>query len=452
MKAGPRKLTLFDATMLVMGGIIGVGIFFKPPGVAEWVPETWAYFTMWALGALAALAGAMTFAELAGSFPRTGGWYVFLREGFGGWVAFLFAWIVLLVISTGACAGVADFFAARLGEILGIDVADLPGGSPPWIRRMLAGGAILGITLLGMTGVKSGAVFQNLCMLAKLLAIGTLVLFGLALFGEPALENEVPEQAVKSGSLGVRMVGASLPVLFTYGGWQLVTYIAPHVENPQRTLPRAIVLGVAGVGVTYLLFNAAHVRVLGMGGILAGEDAATRLAQATLGDVGGRFLTAAMAVSALGFLVATLIATPGIYVAMAREGLFFEAVGRADPRSGAPVVALAIQGAITLSYVLLHSDLVGELADAVVFVEWIFHGLVAVALLRLRATRGAELERPFRSPGYPVFPVVYAALATAVVAGNLATNEPRVTRLGLGMLAVGAVVYVPWRRLARGRG
>lgn len=444
MDAAPRKLTQFDATMLVMGGIIGVGIFFKPPDVATWVPETWAYFTMWGLGALAALAGAMTFAELAGTFPRTGGWYVYLREGFGSMVAFLFAWVVLLVVSTGACAGVADFFALRVGDLTGIDVGaqDAP---PPWSRRLIAASVVLVITGVAMRGVKTGAVFQNLCMLAKLLAIGILVLVGLAFFQDPPLDTKLDPEKLKSGSLGVRMIGATLPVLFTYGGWQLLSYIAPQVEDPQRTLPRAIVVGVAGVGVVYLLFNAAYVRVLGMGGILSG-NAASKLAVATLGDVGGQFLTAAMAISALGFLVATLIATPGIYVAMAREGLFFEAVGRSHARTGAPAVALTIQAGITLGYILLHSSLEKDLANSVVFAEWIFHGLVAAALLWVRAKQ-TGLERPFRSPLYPLFPTIYLILATAVVVGNLATNEWKVIRIGLIVLAVGALVYAPWRRV-----
>lgn len=442
-----RKLSLFDATMLVMGGIIGVGIFFKPPGVAQWVPETWAYFTMWGLGAVAALAGAMTFAELAGSFPKTGGWYVYLREGFGGLVAFLFAWIVLLLVSTGACASVADFFATQFGTLVGLDVADRPNGSPPAIRRVIAASAVLAITGLAMTGVKSGAVFQNLCMLAKLLAIGTLIVFGLALFGDAPIKEAIDATKVQDGAIGSRMIGAALPVLFTYGGWQLLSYIAPHVENPQRNLPRAIVIGVAGVGVVYLLFNAAYVRVLGMGGVLDG-NAAGRLAEAALGEKGETFLTAAIAISALGFLVATLIATPGIYVAMAREGLFFKAVGREHERTGAPILALGIQATIAVGYIAFHPSLLRELADAVVFAEWIFHALVAGALLYLRRTR-KDLERPFTSPLYPLFPALYGVLAVAVVVGNLMTNDPKITNLGLRVLAVGAVVYYPWRWLAR---
>ena len=427
--------------MLVMGGIIGVGIFFKPHGVAQLVPEAGPFFAMWGLGALAALAGAMTFAELAGSFPETGGWYVFLREGFGGLAAFLFAWIVLLVVSTGACAAVAEFGAQRIEVLCGFE------GEALWRRRGIAALLIVAITGLAMTGIKSGAVFQNLCMLAKLLVIGVFVVVGLAFFGEPALQA-TPAQ-LPEAPLGGRMVSAALPVLFTYGGWQLITYVAPHVENPERNLPRAIVLGVAGVGAVYLLLNAAFVRVLGMGALADDPDVAAVLAERTLGARGALALEAGMAVSALGFLVATLITTPGIYVAMAREGLFLQSVGRTHPRTGAPVLALAIQASICLAYLVLSGDVRNELGDAVVFAEWIFHGLVGVALLRLRRSdRG--LSRPFASPLYPLFPILYVVLATAVVAGNLVTSPGHVTLLGLGVLAVGAALYGPWRRIASG--
>ncbi len=424
--------------MLVMGGIIGVGIFFKPHGAAMLVGEPGPYFAMWALGALAALAGAMTFAELAATFPRTGGWYVFLREGFGAFPAFLFAWIVLLVISTGACAAVADFCAQQIEELLDVEDSLLR-------RRLIAGGIVAGLTGVALTGVRSAAVLQNLCMLAKLLAIALFVFLGLVLFQGAALQP-VPATP-PSEPLAARMITAALPVLFTYGGWQLVTYVAPHVRDPERNLPRAIVLGVLGVGVTYLLLNGAYVRVLGMGGVADLENVPLELAQRTLGTGGAHFLTAAMAVSALGFLVATLFATPGIYVAMAREGLFFEAVGRENPQSGAPRVALLIQGAICLAYLAFEEDVIHVLADSIVFVEWIFHALLAVALFHLRRSR-PELPRPFRSPLYPLFPALYFLIASAVVIGNLVTNEWRITRLGLIVLALGMVVYGPWRRLA----
>ncbi len=439
MSAASKQLNLFDATMLVMGGIIGVGIFFKPHGVAQIVPEPVPYFCVWALGALAALAGAMTFAELAGTFPRTGGWYVFLREGLGGFPAFLFAWIVLLVISTGACAAVADFGAERIQNLAGLDTQSV------FQRRAIAAVLILAITGVAWTGIKSSTVVQNLCMVAKLTAIGTLVVAGLLFFSDIPLQS-VPTTPPTSPLAG-RMITATLPVLFTFGGWQLVTYIAPHVRDPQRTLPRAIVLGVAGVGVIYLALNAAFVRVLGMGALADMQDVAAPLASRALGPRGAIFLELAMAVSAMGFLVATILATPGIYVAMAREGLFLEAVGRTNSATGAPRVALSIQAAICLCYLALSSNVRDDLADAVVFGEWIFHCLVGLALLRLRHVR-PELPRPFRSFLYPLFPVLYTGLAAAVVVGNLWLSPWYVTRIGVLVLVMGGVVYLPWRRIA----
>lgn len=441
MPPAPRRLTLFDATMLVMGGIIGVGIFFKPHGVAALVPEPGPYFGLWCFGALAALAGAFTFAELAATFPRTGGWYVFLREGCGGAHAFLFAWITLLVISTGACAGVSEFCAQRIEGLLGLD------GPSFTRRRWIAAGLIVAITGLAMTGIKSGAVFQNLCMLAKLAAILVLTAAGLLWFDEPALQ---PAPAVPPAEpLAGRMVSATLPVLFAFGGWQLVTYIAPHVEDPKRTLPRSIVLGVAGVAAVYLALNGAFVRVLGLGALAELPDVAAPLAERALGAIGAVFLELAMAISAIGFLVATILATPGIYVAMAREGLFLRAVGHTHPRTGAPFVALAIQAGVILTYLAVSSDVRNDVADAVVFSEWIFHGLVGWALLSVRRSR-RDLERPFASPLYPLFPVLYVLTATGVVIGNLVTSPGHITLLGLGVLAAGVVVYVPWSRAVRG--
>lgn len=436
-----KRLTTLDATLLVMGGIIGVGIFFKPGEVAEILPTQGAYFAAWGIGTLAALAGAMTFAELAAMIPREGGWFEFLREGIGRLPAFLFAWVVLLVISTGASAGVAEFCALQLAGAMAWDAG-------PMELRVVAGAVIGGVTLMGCFGIKRAALLQNLCMLAKLLSILVLVLVGLALTAPAAIDSAAASEisAQAGSSLFSGLIRASLPVLYTFGGWQLVTYIAPSVQNPERTLPRAIVGGIVGVGVIYGLVNLAYVRVLGMERLGSEPDVAAALAEATLGPAGARFLSAAMAVSALGFLVATLIATPSIYVAMARQKLFFATTGRLHPRTGAPVRALVLQALICFVYLSWRGDIKGELGDAVVFAEWIFHGLAAVALLRL-ARRG--WARPFKSPLYPLFPVLYLLIATGVVLGNLATTEAHITLLGLGVLGLGAVVYGIWARESR---
>ena len=448
--AGPqpavaRQLSLFDATMLVMGGVIGVGIFFTPGSVAALLPESGAFFAVWLLGGLVAIAGAMTFAELAATFPRAGGWFVYLREAFGRFPAFLFAWVVLLVISTGAAAIVADFCAGQVGVLVwGLD------GAPPGARTGIAAALLVGLTLVSLLGVKNGALLQNLCMLLKLAALAVLaggaLLFAGAGSGAAAAGAAPlgPAAAAPPPGLGRGLVLAMLPVLFSYGGWQLVTYIAPTVHDPQRTLPRAIVLGMAGVVAVYLAMNAAFVKVLGMPTLAAGQDIAARLAQATVGSAGGTLLVAAMAVSAFGICAAIVLASPFLYVAMAQEGLFFRRFGALSPRTGAPVLALLVQGAVALAY--LAWGQAGLLVDAVVFAEWIFHAQCGAALLVLRRTR-PELPRPFRSPGGPLFPALYTLIACGVVVGALLQAEPRQTWLGIGVLAVGAAVYRPWRAL-----
>lgn len=449
----PKKLTLFDATMLVMGGIIGVGIFFNPAAIARAVPNETAYLAMWLLGGLAALSGAMTFAELSATFPRVGGWYVWLREAFGSMTAFLFAWIVLFVVSTGACAIVARFFAAQVGALLlgpGAIATD-----PSVIA--IAGSAIVLVTGLGLMGLKSGAIFQNLCMLMKLGAALTFIVAGLVLFHGGPARDVIADVDRTSSSIPSGMLAASLSVLFSYGGWQLLSYVAPSVRDPQRNLPIAIVAGVCGVVAIYFLVNLSYLKVLGIGGLAASDgetrSMAVRMANRALGEgVGATFVTSAMAVSALGFLVATLITTPGIYVAMAREGLFFRAFGRLHPRTGAPVLALCLQCALALGYLAWSvgdERFVESLTGAVVFAEWIFHGLAGLALIVL-VRRGVD-ARPFKSPLFPLFPATYAAIAAAVVVGNLVVttrSDPGVTLTGIVVLAIGALVYAVISRLA----
>ncbi len=447
MPQSPRQLSLFDATMLVMGGIIGIGIFFNPAGIARAVPNETAYLVMWGLGTVAALSGAMTFAELSASFPRTGGWYVWLREAFGGMTAFLFAWIVLLVVSTGACALVARFMGEQLAALFGGGLAMEVGA---------AAVAVVGVTGLALSGLKSSALFQNLCMIMKLGAVFTFVIGGLALFADPPAAVEVAAADRTSSSLGGGMLAASLSVLFSFGGWQLLSYIAPAVKDPQRNLPRAIVIGVSAVAVIYFVVNLAYLRVLGLGGLAVTDTAevgsmAVRMAEAILGSShGATFVNAAIATSALGFLVATLITTPGIYVAMAREGLFVRSFGQVHPVTGAPALALITQCVLVLGYLgysLYDKSSIDTLTKAVVFAEWIFHCLAGLALIVL-VRRGAA-DRPFKSPLYPLFPLLYVAIATAVVIGNLFTttkSEPAVTLLGVLVLVLGAVTYVPWSR------
>lgn len=441
----PRKLTLLDATLLVMGGIIGVGIFFNPHTIAARVPVAWLYLALWGFGGLVAIAAGFTFAELGATFPRAGGWFAYLREAFGRPLAFVFAWVVLCVQSTGAIASIAKFCAAKLHVLAPVAV-----GPEGWIGETAAGAVLIGsVTLVALTGVKRAALVQNACMLTKLLVIAALIVGGFLYLGRgtplPAPEPAAEPATLSTGSLLL----ALLPLFYTLGGWQLVGYIAPQVEDPARNLPRAILLGVLGVVVVYLCINVSYLAVLGIDGLAADPGFAGTLSQRAFGPVGERVLAAGMCISAFGICAVNIITTPWLYVAMAREGLFFRSVGAVHEGTGVPRRALLLQALITGVYLFFT---LSDLVDSVVFVEWIFHLLAALGLLWLRARR-KDLPRPYASPLYPLAPLVYLVAACVVVGGTLSQPRPAevlgfavdLRALGLSIVALGALLYRPWR-------
>jgi len=436
-----RPLTLFDATLLVVGGIVGVGIFFTPQSVARLLPDPVPFFAVWVAGGVLAAAGALTFAELAASFPHAGGWYVYLREAFGRLPAFLFAWIVLLVVSTGASAVIADFCAQQIEALV------WPEGVSHGLHLLLGAALIAGITAVALAGVKSGAVLQDACTLLKL---GALLAFigGAFLPYEPGPRAPPP---APTGAWGARdLAAAMLPVLFAYGGWHIVTYLGHVIRDPQKNLPRAMLLGTAIAVAVYLLVNASFVRVLGMDGLAHEQAFAGVMARRALGSTGGTLLIAAMAVSSLGVCTVILLGSPWVYVAMARDGLFFRSIGAVAARTGAPANALLLQGAVALAYFFWGRA--AMLTDAVVFAEWLFHTQCGLALLLLRRRR-PELPRPFTSPLYPLAPLLYSGMAAAIVVSTVTRAEDwEKTRVGLGVLGAGFVAYALWRRATASRG
>ncbi len=430
----PRTLSAFDATLLVVGGIVGVGIFYNPSRIAAAVPDPTWYLALWVFGAVVAVHGALVFAELGAAFPKAGGWYVFLREAFGPFAAFLFAFIVLGVVATGASAVMMQICVQNLAGLV-------PGVGPPDTTSGRVTGALIliGVTLVALRGVKAGALLQNACTLVKLGAIGALAIGAwLVVRNGPVEPAPAP---IENGELLTGAVRALLPIFFAYGGWQMVCYIAPEVRDPVRTLPRAILFGVAIVTAAYLAINVGYVHVLGVDGLAADPAFAGEFARRTLGPTGGEILRGAIGISALGVCIVTILTSPWLFVAMAREGLFFERFGRLHPKTGAPVAALLVQLALALGYWVWGEA--GQLVDSVVFVEWIFHGLVACALFRLRTRPGVEW--PFRTRFGGWAAGVYLATAIAVVAGNLAQANLRAIAIGGGVLTLGALVYRPWR-------
>ena len=439
--------------MLVVGGIIGSGIFLNPAIVAQRVGTASRTLGVWALGAVIALLGATIFAELGRRRPHTGGGYAYLREAFGPLPAFLYGWALLLVIASGAIAAVAMTFAAYAGALV---------GAPPGAQRPLALAAVLVLTLVNVCGVAPGAVVQNVFTALKLAALGALL--AAALLAPVALPLGLPLGAsgtaagaalapvVPNGVVGVaRAVGTALvPVLFAFGGWQQTNFVAEEVEAPERTLPRALALGVALVVAVYLLANVAYLRTLGVAGLAASAAPAADTMARVAGPAGRTLVAIGIAASTFGFLDLVILVSPRVYQAMARDGLFFAAFARLHPRFRTPVAAIVGQGTWACALLLVGSY--GQLLDYVTFADWIFFGLTAMALvvLRGRDTRvaGDAADSGFRAPLYPWSVVAFGLAALYVVAGAVASNPANAARGALLLLA-GVPVFLFWRLQTR---
>ncbi len=427
-----RRLGVFSATMMVVGGIVGAGIFLNPAVVAARVPTVPLTLLAWGLGAVIALIGAFIFAELAHRRPKAGGGYAYLREAFGPLVGFLYAWALLLVIATGAIAAVAMTFAGYAAALM---------GWPPTVLPWLAGGAIVVPTIINIVGVRPGAWTQNALTVLKLLAIAALVIAVFATRWHPVAAAAPP--ALKGGV--VLALGAALvPVLFAYGGWQQTNFVAEELVHPERDLPRALVLGVLLVVVAYLTVNLAYLKALGVGGLAASTAPAADTMAVLAGDAGRRAMAAGIVVSTFGWLNLVILVTPRVYQAMARDGLFFAAIARLDPRWRTPVNGLVLQA--LLAILLLATKTYGQLLDYVVFGDWIFFALAAASVFVLRRRDGAA-PIPFRIPFHPWTTSAFILAAAYVVIGSIASNPGNALRGALLLLA-GVPVFLVWRALA----
>lgn len=430
--------------MAVIGGIIGGGIFRTPAPVAERLHSTGMIHGVWALGGVIALLGAFCFGELAARRPRAGGGYVYLRETLGPLPAFLYGWTLLLVIATGAIAAVGVTFADYLRAFVGI--------GPAWTVP-LAIGAIVFLSAINYRGVHLGATTQNLFTVLKLAGIAALVVAGafLAGSGTPALATLAPAPSDQGTWSMVRLIGMALvPVLFTYGGWQQTNFIAEEVTDAERTLPRALVIGVAGVTVAYLLANLTYLRVLGVEGLSVSTAPAADVMTGLFGSRGGGiFISAVIAISAFGFLNLVILATPRVFQAMAADGLFLPSLARLHPRYRTPGAAILVQGAWAI--VLTLSGTFSQLVDYVTFGDWIFFGLTVSGLFIYRARDGAGERSPhhsgFRVPGYPVTPALFIVACLWVVAGSVSAN-PKNALIGVGLISLGIPVYLARRSRA----
>ncbi|HET6580149.1 MAG TPA: amino acid permease [Gemmatimonadales bacterium] len=440
MSGYARRLGLFSGTMAVVGGIIGGGIFRTPAAVAERAGSADVTLAVWVVGGAVALAGALCFGELGARRPRAGGGYVYLRETWGPLPAFLYGWALLLVIATGAIAAVAVMFADYTLALFGL---------PARLTLPLAIGAIVLLSGINYLGVRSGALTQNVFTVLKLTALAALIGAGLVLAG-PAATGASPV-AGGTGAGTLAGFGAALvPVLFTYGGWQQTNFIAEEIIDAERTLPRALVLGVVLVVVVYLAANLAYLRVLGVGALAASSAPAAEVMERVLGPRGGRLIAAGIAVSTFGFLNLVILVTPRVLQAMAADGLFFPRLAELHPVHRTPAAAIGLQALWAILLTLTGSF--AQLVDYVAFGDWIFFGLTVAGLFVYRRRERGGAAGPaggFRVPGYPWVPALFVLAAAYVVVSAVAAN-PRNAAMGALLIGLGVPVYWYWERRAAG--
>lgn len=426
-----RRLGLFDATMIVMGGIIGSGIFMNPQVVALEVHTPFLILGAWTIGGLFALAAAFIWAELAARRPDVGGQYAYLREAFHPAVAFLYGWVLLLVIQTGGMAAVAVTFSRYF-----VELTNLP------LSYSTLAALVLGVlTIINCLGVRAGSAVQSVLMVLKILAIAALVGFGLS-FGARVSESAALLDRPASFNLLTSFGAALVPVIFAYGGWQTATFVAGEIKEPRRNLPRGLIFGVLGVVVLYLAANVVYLTALGTTGLAASTAPASDVMRRALGDIGAGLIAAGIAISTVGFLSQSMLTAPRVYFAMAQDGLFFKRVGTVHPRTRVPVVAIALQGllAVVIAFLGTYKDIL----NYVVSVDVIFFGLTAcgIFVFRKRATRNDAST--LRVPGHPLTTILFIAVCWTV-AINSVYHSPHNTLIGFAILLAGLPAYWFWK-------
>lgn len=434
-------LGLPSAVMLVIGGVIGVGIFVNPAIVAHGLPSPALVLLAWTAGGAIALLGALVYAELAAIIPATGGEYAYLRETYGPLAGFLFGWTTLLVVQTGGKAAVTIIFAKNFDLLVG------GGLSEP----MVVVATLVVLAAINCLGVTWGAGVQNALGSLKIAAIGVLVVAGLLIV--PHAVQPYPPAAAQPPRLDlVKAFGAALiPIMFSYGGWQTANFVAGEMKDARRNLGRALVAGVLAVIAIYLLVNLAFLRALGLEALGRSLTPTTDVLGRAFGPLSARLGAAAIALSAIAFVSQSMLTGPRIYFAMARDGLFFRQVGNVGQRSGAPVISILLQAAWTAVLALTGSY--QQILSYVVAMNFLFFGASASCLFVLRRRERIAAAAPgaiaspsrFRAPGHP-FSTGLFIIASAVIVAASFWAFPVNSLIGYAILILGLPPYLYWRR------
>jgi len=432
-----RSITPLHATALVVGIIVGASIFVQPSVITGAIPTLSGVYAVWIVSGVLTLFGALIAAELASAYTQAGGVYVFLREAFSPVVGFLWGWAMFWTMHTGIIAVIASVFARYAAFFLPVgDVGDAG-------TRLLAIAAIVVLTAVNYFGVRQGSIVQTTFTILKIGAIvamiGVAFLFGARRVSLPAGAGAAPasSQSLSFAQWPLAIVAG----LFAFGGWHMVTYAAEETREPERTIPRALVLGVLIVTACYIALNAAYFHVLTPAAIAGSTRVAADAADAVFGAGGAAIMSLVVAVSTFGALNGVILAGPRAYLAMARDGLFVPWAAAIHPRFRTPHRAILLQGIWAI--VLVSTGTYRVLFTRVVYTEWIFFALMAAGLFRLR---GRAAYRPaYRVWGYPVIPIVFV-LASAYIVVNQLVSDPANARTGLLLVVAGLPVYFIWLR------
>ena len=426
-----RRLGLWASIGIVIGVTIGSGIFRTPAGIATRVPDPTLMLAVWLIGGLISLCGALSVAELAAAMPQTGGWYVYLREGWGRLPGFLFGWSELVLIRASAVGAISTVFGEYFLRSFGIDPA-VHELAADW----LSAGAIVFAGLVNVRGVQFGAAIAGLSTIAKFGALAFLVLVSAMLgrgAGASVSNFTAGGAAVDAGLFGLALIS----VLWAYDGFADLSFAAGEVANPQRNLPRAIIFGTVAILAIYLSANVAYLYVSPIGEVAKSRLIAADTMQAIFGQVGVSFISVVVMISAFGALNASMLASPRVFFAMADDGLFFKTVAKVHPRFKTPYVAILLAVGLGVLFVLTRTF--EQLADTFVLSIWPFYAFGTAALFKLRRTR-PDMPRPYKVLGYPVVPAVFIAGVVYLVINALVT-DPLWTSVTFGIVLAGVPVY-----------
>ena len=428
----PRKLGLADSLAILIGIVIGGGIFLVPNLVARELKSTAAIFAVWIFGGVISFFGALACAELGTALPRTGGQYVFLRESYGPLIGFLYGWSMFTVARTAQIAWLAVTLALYVSYLVPLSA---------FASKLLGVSALAIFTAINYRGVKAGATVQKIFTLAKIVGLLIIICGAFLLGRHPAPSPSAVSSGFSISSFGIALIASVL----AYDGWVQVSFVAGEVRNPRRNILLALAIGTAACMAIYLLANAAYLRVLTIQEIAASDHVGATLAERVLGSVGGNMVSIIILVSIIGALNGSFLTSPRVYFAQARDGLFFRRFGEVHPRYQTPAFAVLTQGIWAALLVVTGSY--EALAAYAMFATWLFYGLMVAGVIVLRRSQ-TNLERPYRMWGYPITAVLFVAI-TCWFLGNMLITRPIPSLAGLLLVLTGVPAYFLWARRQR---